>query len=358
MVKKTERKTYLDILRILALFLVIFHHTMGMELYKFTKGVDRWLYMVISVFTIINVPMFFMISGATLLEKTESWKDLFTKRISRFLIAIFIFVFAFIVFENRINGIDDMSMLDCIFDIFAKNVAGLYSYWYIYSYLGLLVLLPFFRRIAKDFTKSDFWIIFILHFAFCSLIPIVNVYLQKYEIRSFVVSGNFQIPIITINTFFYPLVGYYVEHKVDIRSFSKKKIFGLIVLSGIGIIVSAYFMRYYGVPQNSFSVYLRLFESVTTVAVYILVKYFCVVVSPNLFKNKVSKVIAFVSALTFGMYLIDPFLKISIEGKYKAFVGTNLTVLQCSLLWCCISMLIGGVITYILKKVIVFRKIL
>ena len=67
-----NRKTYLDIMRIVACILVIFNHLPGFELYKTTKGVPQFIFMIISVITKMNVSIFFLISGALLLNKKES----------------------------------------------------------------------------------------------------------------------------------------------------------------------------------------------------------------------------------------------------------------------------------------------
>jgi surface polysaccharide O-acyltransferase-like enzyme len=77
---KSNRLIHLDLLRLIAIFLVIFNHTgeRGYILFISKMGSPiSLLYMAASVFCKIAVPLFFMISGALLLKKEESLKQLF-----------------------------------------------------------------------------------------------------------------------------------------------------------------------------------------------------------------------------------------------------------------------------------------
>lgn len=93
-----NKKIHLEILRLIAIYFVIFNHT-GVNAYQAyaTKEPGSLLYNIYLIMAIvckIAVPLFFMISGATLLGKTESIKDLYFKRIfknCRNTITIFIY---------------------------------------------------------------------------------------------------------------------------------------------------------------------------------------------------------------------------------------------------------------------------
>ena len=82
---------YIEILRIIALYLVLFNHTgnYGYSLYMVSQESRYYpIYLFLSVITVCNVPIFFMISGALLLGKEESLRVLFRKRIRKFLIVL------------------------------------------------------------------------------------------------------------------------------------------------------------------------------------------------------------------------------------------------------------------------------
>lgn len=88
------RKTYLDLMRIIAILCVIYNHTgeRGYNLYVFNdSGVKHVFYVGIAAFVAVAVPIFFMISGALLLPKEESLSDLFRRRICRIITVIVLF---------------------------------------------------------------------------------------------------------------------------------------------------------------------------------------------------------------------------------------------------------------------------
>ena len=67
------RKSYLDVLRNIAIFMVLFNHTGSKGFAIFTtvapQSVSYWIYLFGAIFIKIAVPIFFMISGALLLER-------------------------------------------------------------------------------------------------------------------------------------------------------------------------------------------------------------------------------------------------------------------------------------------------
>ena len=167
-----SRKTYLDALRVMACFLVIFNHLRGYTAYQQSTNVfQAFYYMGYTMFTRVNVPIFFMISGALLLSKDITYKDLFFKRIFRIAIALFCasLIFYIISIRKEILSFD-------IVDFARKLLLGdhVVNYWYLYSYLGFLITLPFLRRIAKGFTHKDFILLMAGHALFSTALPIFN----------------------------------------------------------------------------------------------------------------------------------------------------------------------------------------
>ena len=72
--EKIDRKTYIDAVKILAIFLVLFNHTgtKGYVLFLISRNSNYyWLYMVSIVLIKINIPLFLMASGALLLKKRK-----------------------------------------------------------------------------------------------------------------------------------------------------------------------------------------------------------------------------------------------------------------------------------------------
>ena len=93
---KRSKVIYVEILRIIAIVFVVFHHTNYQGYVRFTTygagSFPYWICMVFSVLAGISVPLFFMISGMLLLGKEDEtigyvWK----KRIPRYLIVLLLF---------------------------------------------------------------------------------------------------------------------------------------------------------------------------------------------------------------------------------------------------------------------------
>lgn len=91
-----DKIVYMELLRVIAVVLVIFNHTRtrGYSLYTQTDDVfDWWASLACSIFCKVAVPVFFMISGGVILGRQESFSQIFKKRILRFLIVILLFTF-------------------------------------------------------------------------------------------------------------------------------------------------------------------------------------------------------------------------------------------------------------------------
>lgn len=84
---------YLELLRIIAVVLVIFNHIdINHFYYHNTNNIVTFAVSVlVTVVVRINIPIFLMISGSLLLKKEESIRDIFTKRISRIFLATIVF---------------------------------------------------------------------------------------------------------------------------------------------------------------------------------------------------------------------------------------------------------------------------
>ena len=89
-----EKILYLEVCSITAVFCIMYQHTGG-------RGADAWVYtesawvyassLIGTIISGIGVPLFWMVSGALLLSKKESWKKVYGKRIPRFTGVLIIF---------------------------------------------------------------------------------------------------------------------------------------------------------------------------------------------------------------------------------------------------------------------------
>ena len=225
-------------------------------------------------------------------------------------------------------------------------------YWFLYSYLGFLFMLPFLQKIASELSKTEFVLLFFMHFLMQSFFPFINIFLTSRNIAPIGFANSFSFPIAFNDAFFIPLIGYYLEFKVDIEKIKKQHIIYLICMGIFCVIVSSFCIYYMkSLNSNFLENYLGMFNYLLSIIFFITVKWIYYLKPSNkMFVNKIA-------LITFGVYLLDPILKILFYKQYTSLVE-NATTMLLSIGWVIISFSIGGVITYILRKISFIRKIL
>ncbi len=346
------KKVYYEWLRCIACFLVIFNHLKGYRLFMDASGIKQICYMILSMLTKINVPVFFMVSGALLLEKQEDFRTVFKKRISRIGFVILLFeagIYTECMLYARTQKTPfEFTMKRFFYGMLAGNLDETGSYWYLYAYLGFLFMLPFLQKIAKQMSRQDFYLLFALHFVLLTLLPILNLYLRITGGESIAPAEWFSVPLASYAPFFYPLAGYYLDHRVDIRSLSRKKWAGLTAAVFAGLFLSGLCILGEGAAGEN---YLTLFDYLFASAAFLFIKYTVTVRFPALSAGRCARAVCFAGALTFGIYLLDHYFKLIWYQPYETFMNNWMPSLFISFGWCVISMVLGGMVTWILKKI-------
>ena len=125
-----KRRYHIDILRLLACFAVIINHFDPGFLAFNTQpegSLSYWCLLFLSVFCKFAVPLFFMISGALLLRKTESINQIITKRTSKVLLSLITTSVFYYFFEKYVIARDDYAV-----SMVYTNEAE-YHLWYLYA---------------------------------------------------------------------------------------------------------------------------------------------------------------------------------------------------------------------------------
>ncbi len=338
-----RKKIYIEALRILAIFLVLFQHVPAFDYYlQDTSHVMGHLFF--TLIAKINVPLFLMISGSLLLNREEGYREIFRKRMIKIILAILIFNFLVYLAENQFV----FDLQDYCLGVFENGIDR--SYWYLYSYLGFLVMMPLLHRIAQKMTKNDFILILFIHFVFSTIEPLLQWFVPTYLGQSFEFTWAFRIPFSTIKEIFYPLMGYYIDRKIHIESIHKRTLAGLGCLSLLGILISMFFTIWIGNQEGFSDEYLELFDYVSALSAFILIKSFFVhyeAVIPAWISQK----IVLLGSVTYGVYLWDPFFrKLFFDGFDQTmipWVGGFFS----SVLWCICSFLVCGILVQFLKRI-------
>lgn len=162
-------------------------------------------------------------------------------------------------------------------------------------------------------------------------------------------SSDFSVPFIQTKAFFYPLMGYYLDRVLRVEELTKRQI-GLLVAAAVaGILLTCGITYADGIMKGELTEdYADLFVWLTAMAVFVVTKYLVVTTKKQL-GSRTAKCLEAASLLTFGIYLLDPLLQHWVFWPNVQSVS-GLPVILVSVLWCLFSMVLGGGITYLLKK--------
>ena len=353
---------HIEMMRILAAFLVIFNHTGSKGYFLFASypfaTMPYFIYMAFSVFCKIAVPLFLMVSGALLLKKDISIKEIFQKRIARMIVVLFLFTAIFYIRLHILKYSDKFTVEDFFIRLYKGDI--IIPYWYIYAYISFLIAFPFLRAIAKNLPEDRYQYLIILSFIFVSLLPCIEYRFFNGTVR---LNQYGKVSWLFTNIVIFPLVGYYLENIVDITKINKKHILIACGCSLLGIAISCY-MTYYkhritGVcSEVETQDFMDLFVLPIAITVYLLLKYWNNKITiPNL----INKIILSIGSCSFGIYLLHIAI---IESKFISHLLDTLTTgfgwncMISILLMCLLSMIICYFITFILKKIPGIKKLI
>ena len=345
---KNSRTSYFDILKILAIIFVVFQHTGQNGCLYFIHARNSFFYypyLIIGLFSKISVPLFFMCSGALLLGKEEDFKTLFIKRILRFLIVLCACSLIMYIYQNR-SDLSEASISDFIKILYSKNI--IVPYWYLYSYIAYLFMLPFLRKIAKNFDqKSGRYLL--MCFAAYQLLGMIGFLVWKEKVTR---NSDFSFFISARNTF-YPLAGYYIHHFIDPKKESGIKKIITVSASLLTLIFVAFVTTYRcnlfdNWSESSAQTYFNTLAFVPSVSVFYLAK--CREPKQAI-SDKVRIILAELSSLTFGIYLFESLLK-KVTNPFFKVLKTMIHPYIACWIWVLATVVLGGIIFFLLKKLI------
>lgn len=236
-VQKEGQIQYLNILRILAIIFVIIVHVINPYITNdYYIGTKAWLLCdILDGFARTGVPLFFMISGFLLFssEKTLDFLLFYKKRLSKIVLPFLLWDMVYYVY----TAILSKSKLDII--AFFKqllNNGSFYHLWFVYSLLGIYLLLPFLKRITDHCSKrQQIWFLLLIAFTgtirpFINRVTGLNVYLFAPLVESYIayfvlgyILGKYELPkkarliiyLLGIAGFFINVVGNYLLSSHD-----------------------------------------------------------------------------------------------------------------------------------------------
>ncbi len=349
----SKRLLHLDILRIMAIFFVAFNHTGNRGYTYFSQNRESilyFLYMAFSVLCKIAVPVFFMISGALLLHRQETLRQLFSKRVFRMVLVLIV---ASLPYYLWVKPTDAPGVLDFFSFIYSDCVASFI--WYLYSYIGFLLLLPFLRSMVKNMEKKDFIYLFVGHIVLVGIIPCLEFCLSGGKVT---LNDSFSSVIFVTQNIFFALMGYFIE-RVWNEQIGKKTVLCLISGSIVSIFATCAITHYQLISsvENTEQIerFFECFISIPAIAVFILIKS----ISRKIKGNRIQKILSVLGASVFGVYLIEKFVRVLTEKVYivlSPIVGSFVASLGWCFATCCVALVIIVILKHIPFVKIVVNK--
>lgn len=288
-----ERKIYLDVVRIIACFLVIVNHT-NSRIFQTTEISPTWFASITYFFICkVAVPLFIMISGATLLNKQDSYRKTFSRVIR---IVWVIILFSLIYYINNCYLNDTVfSIKEFLVSIYQKGITN--AFWYLYLYIGILVMMPILQRMTPVLTQRDFKYFFGISFGFLGTMPILIHYNPNLQYSKYI-----EFPLFT--TYIALLfAGYYIAYKCRIR----RKVLGALNIASIICIAASVILTYHEYTLNP-KKYLffdnRYFITIVipSICLFANAKYWC---EKKQLSGWFKMIVTKVGRCTFGIYLLS-----------------------------------------------------
>lgn len=349
---------YMDILRIFACLCVIYNHTNErgfMRLATDDLGSGAFfLDVTMSTICKVGVPLFFMMSGALLIKKEEEVKRTLL-RIPRILIDLIVFTFLYSIVDAKIMGYP-FSFESTIQTMVGTNYWHL---WYLYAYIVFLISLPVLRKLAAGLDETSSKYLFWLAFFFMGIYPMLE------ALSPVGINNELKLTWVTANVFIYPMLGYAIEQKIPREFFTKERLVRLWILNIACFVVSeiAEFLLMKSQVGKDMGGYfderfLISFCVLNAVLIYATVRHLTEKAS---FSEKAKAVLAEVGKDTFGIYLLHIWFLWKIPALYQIYnklehagvFGYHFGILVS----CIIAFICAGIVTSVLRRIPVIKKL-
>lgn len=291
-----SRVIYLDLLKIFAVFSVVFLHVAVARFGWAPVTSFEW-----AVFNFYDslvrfcVPVLIMASGATFLNPNKEIpiKTLYSKYILRMVTAFIFWSVAYALFMEIMFGGSKFSLAIVLENL----IPGQIHLWFLYMIIGLYMIVPMLKKIVGDERLTRYFLI--LWFIFEVVInTLVTIFDASSDVKAVLGHANIKF---MLGYSGYFVLGYYIKEKV-----LSKKIISVIYIMGIlGVAFTMVATYYLSIamyrPNAVWYEYLTPNVFFASLAVFV---FFKQRFSVKTFSPKAVKRIAFFANLNFGVYLV------------------------------------------------------
>lgn len=349
-----RNKIHIEFLRIICIYLVMFNHTGTNGFFLFSVAEYSklyWFYMFISIACKVAVPIFFMISGALLLGKNESIQDIYQKRIFKYVIVLVGTSFLYQVYRHYFQG-TDIGFVIGLKQIYSSNASV--ALWYLYSHIGVLIMLPLMRKMVRSMDNKDYVYIAVSSLIITGIIPIIQYYCSKGTLW---LNDSFSASLITASNIMYVIMGYYFENILEEKYYNRKTVIALIGVSLLCIILCCFMTQYKAditgeLSEGKSQAFHNSLIAVPAFTLYFCSKFFFMKVKAN---KKILWLIQLGGGTTFGIYLAEGILR---ERLLFVFIYLKpfLHILPACLIYIFVALIVGALIVAVLKKIPLLKE--
>ena len=182
-----------------------------------------------------------------------------------------------------------------------------YSYWYLYAYIGFLLSLPLLQRLAQNLANREYVYLTILFVIFYMIVPVMQYLLWQGNHN---LNGNLYPGWIGSSIVIYPLMGYFLQHRI--KDFWNKRRVVVLWLVNIGTILVSCYLTYLraqitGVCDEANSqAFHSTFVLINCVAIFVTCQY----INNNItILQKIQRPVVSMGGCTFGIYLLHSIIK-------------------------------------------------
>lgn len=340
-----DRKVYIDIIRIVAIYCVIINHTNWLfgsyhQIGNYTWGTSAVIYFIAKV----GVPLFIMITGALSLGKEQSYTKI-VMNITKIIALLLVWSGIYWVYQEK----PVISVSYFITSVIDKPVR--LHLWYLYTLAGLYMMIPFIQKMVKVFKPVDYYVYLTIWLLYTSLLPFLRIF-KELSYTPFV-----SIPL------FFGFSGYLVlGHFIANINLTKKVIYtariSLVASLALILIVTYRFSSIAGKTSNILDNNLAFPVVIISASLFLLIKY-------RITKNKiwtkpnVVEILSNLSKNTFGIYLIHVIVKdVFKDGIFYNFLFYDfLNPVIGLLIYGVFVMLLSYIITVLIGKIPYVKKI-
>lgn len=339
-----KRETWLDALRFFAAFLVIVNHT-NSDLFRSLSPANGtwWLSILWYAFSKIAVPVFVMVSGACLLGREDSCRKCF----GRFLrIAGALLVFSLLYFVINTRSLNPGAFVAAVW---TEKITD--SFWYLYFYAGLMLMLPMLQRLSCAMHGGDLLYLTVMCLGFGALWPLI-----EHLLPALALPVHLDVPLFStyIGLFF---AGWWIRKS---RAPSKKTQWCCAAVIVLCLCVSLLLLRMGYTPGEKYWMFMD--DRMQPGFLIVLASIAFMVLLRGLLDRGISpraqRVWSELGGCAFGVYLLQDMLIARTEASVYLPLSTHLTAFPAVVLWELAVFAIALVCTWILRRVPGVKKLI